>query len=78
MNRCCDCNLTTEAVDSLYKYKDNLYCYDCLLEKFENDSICTEVKFFIDEDGREIGVKDDPDELLKELHEIVDFEEIKE
>ena len=78
MNICCDCGLDTSVVGNLYKYEDNLYCYDCLLEKFENDSICTEVKFFIDEDGCEIGTKDDPDGLLEKLHEIVDFEEIKE
>ena len=76
MKECCKCgcDITEEP---LYEYDDNIYCYYHLMEKFDYDSICTKVEFYIDEEGNDLGNDEYPDELLERLHRIVDFEELR-
>ena len=62
-----------------YKYNDNIFCFECLIEELENTNKLNVVKttHYYNDDWQELGTDDDISEAIQNICEEYDIEEMK-
>ena len=75
--KCCKCNSDYE--ESYYKYKNNIFCFDCLTEQLENERILNMVDTvtYYNEDWGELGTDNNISDTIKNICEEYNIEEIE-
>jgi hypothetical protein len=65
--------------ENYYKYDNNIFCFECLIEELENSRQLNVVKIthYYNKDWGELGTDDDIAEVVQNICEEYDIEEIK-
>lgn len=75
--KCSCCNSDYE--EEYYKYDNEIYCFECLTEKLEDEEGLNIVKttHYYNDDWGELGTDDDISEVIQNICENYDVEEIR-
>ena len=75
--QCSCCNSDYE--EEYYKYDNEIYCFECLTEKLENEGRLNIVKIthYYNDDWGELGTDDNMSEAIQNICENYDVEEIR-
>ena len=75
--KCCKCDSDYE--ENYYKYKNNIFCFDCLTEQLENERILIIVNTisYYNDDWQELGTSDDYDRAIQNICEEYEVKEIE-
>lgn len=77
MKKCCECGSDYE--DEFYKYDEEIYCFDCLVKRLEEEEEINVIHtiHYYNSDWGELGTDDDIDEVIQNLCERYDVERIE-
>ena len=74
---CCECD--SEYEEKYYKYDNEIYCFDCLVDTLEKEGQLNVVKVthYYTDDWGELGTDDEINEVIENICDTYDIEEVE-
>ena len=78
LEKCCS-KCSSDYEEEYYKYDNELYCFDCLIDELESSGQINVVRttHYYNYDWGELGTDDDINEVVQNICEEFDIEEVK-
>lgn len=76
--KCCN-KCGSDYEEEYYKYDNEIYCFDCLIDELESSGqmIVVKTTHYYNDDWGELGTDDDINEVVQNICEEFDVEEMR-